>query len=85
MGQKVANTVLQIIENSVNVELITRYFKWNLISADPDDNKFTDCAIAANTHFIVTHDKHFNILKNIDFPKLYTLNIYEFQKLFPII
>ena len=27
---------------------------YNLIVADPDDNKFTDCAIAANADFIIT-------------------------------
>ncbi len=34
-----------------------------------DDNKFVDCAVAANASFIVSHDKDFNILKEIDFPK----------------
>ena len=79
MGKKVADTVLQIIENAVNAQLITSYFKWKLISADPDDNKFTDCAVTANAHFIVTEDKHFNILKTINFPKLQVIGINEFQ------
>lgn len=80
MGSKVAETILQIIENAVNVQLITRYYKWNLIEADPDDNKFSDCAIAANADFIVTHDKHFNILDSIDFPKIKTLDISGFRE-----
>jgi putative PIN family toxin of toxin-antitoxin system len=69
MGGEVANTVLQIIENSINVKFITKYFRWNLISIDPDDNKFVDCAISSNAKYIVTNDKHFNILKNVEFPK----------------
>ncbi|MEZ4771920.1 MAG: putative toxin-antitoxin system toxin component, PIN family [Bacteroidia bacterium] len=42
-----------------NVYLVNPYFNWNLITQDPDDNKFVDCAVAANADFIVSHDKHF--------------------------
>ena len=79
MGPKIANTVLQIIENAPNVELITRFFKWNLIAEDPDDNKFVDCAIAANAKYLVSNDKHFRALKNIDFPKVILLTVEEFK------
>ena len=78
MGKKISDTILQIVENAVNVQLITHYFRWNLIKNDPDDNKFTDCAIASNSHFIVTNDKHFNVLKTIKFPKMNVINIHEF-------
>ena len=79
MGPKIANTVLQIIENAPNIELITRFFKWNLITDDPDDNKFVDCAIAANAKYLVSNDKHFRALKNIDFPKVILLTVEEFK------
>ncbi len=78
MDKKVADTVLQIIENAINVQMITSYYKWRLISADPDDNKFTDCAVSASAHFIVTEDKHFNIIKTIEFPKINVIGIDEF-------
>ena len=45
---------------------------------DVDDNKFVDCAIAANAELIVTNDKHFNVLKTVDWPKLTILGIKEF-------
>jgi predicted nucleic acid-binding protein len=80
MGKEVANTVLQIIENSSNVEFITKYFRWNLINVDPDDNKFIDCAISSNAKYIVTQDKHFNVLKNIDFPKVDVIDILKFKE-----
>ena len=38
------------------------YFHFGLITADPDDNKFVDCAVAADAEYIVTNDKHFSIL-----------------------
>jgi len=84
MHFKASEMVLQIIENALNVEYVTRYYKWNLIENDPDDNKFADCAIAANAHYIVTHDKHFNILKTIDFPKLAVINAEQMKLLFSL-
>jgi len=69
---------LQLIENAPNVELITNYFKWNLIIDNPDDNKFVDCAI---TKFLVSNDKHFNILKEIDFPKVELIKAEEFKEI----
>lgn len=79
MSSAFATTILQIIENAPNVELITRYFKWNLIKVDVDDNKFVDCAITANARFIVTHDKHFKILESIDFPKVNVIDAEKFK------
>ncbi len=80
MGHQVADTILQIIENAANVELVTKYFKWNLIVEDPDDNKFVDCAIAGNAKFIITHDRHFNVLKKIEFPKVEVINVHQLKK-----
>lgn len=37
-------------------------FFFHTISADADDNKFADCAIAAHADFIITSDQHFNVL-----------------------
>lgn len=37
-------------------------FRFHLIAGDPDDDKFVDCAIAAEADFIITSDQHFNIL-----------------------
>jgi len=50
-----------------------------LITQDPDDNKFIDCAFANNCDFLVTNDKHFSVLNNIDFPKINVVNIEEFK------
>ena len=50
------------------------------ITAGPDDNKFVDCAIAANAKFIVTEDHYFNVLKEFDFPSIDVINIDDFLK-----
>lgn len=80
LGNKLASNLLQLIENAPNVRLITKYFKWNLIHADPDDNKFVDCAISANAKFLVSDDKHFKILRRTSFPKVELLTADEFKE-----
>ena len=75
-----ANAVTDALLDLPNVLLITRYFSWNLISADPDDNKFTDCAIAAQARFLVSEDRHFAILREIDFPKVEVIGVNTFRR-----
>ena len=60
------------------IVLITPSFKFRLIEADHDDDKFVDCAFAANATYIVSDDKHFDVLKEISFPHLLVLKLKEF-------
>ncbi len=39
-------------------------FQFRVITADPDDNKFTDCAITADADYVITEDAHFTPLAN---------------------
>jgi len=78
MGAEVAENTLKAIMNLVNIERVDLYYRWNLIR-DADDNKFVDCAIATNAKFIVSHDKHFNILSSIGFPIVKVISAEEFQ------
>ena len=73
-----AEYVVKTILNSPFVELITPFYHFNPITVDPDDNKFVDCAISANAHHIVTNDHHYDVLKDIDFPKVNVVNIQQF-------
>lgn len=45
-----------------NLLRITPSFRFGVISVDPDDNKFCDCAITAEADYIITHDGHFHVL-----------------------
>ena len=45
-----------------NTRLVSPAFFFHTISADQDDDKFADCAIAAQADYIITSDKHFNSL-----------------------
>ena len=57
--------LMELIElTSGNLVRISPHFLFNVISADPDDNAFTDCAIAANADYVITEDAHFLPLAN---------------------
>ena len=76
-----ANNVIKMILNQRNVEKIDPQFDFRLIEADPDDNKFVNCAICGNASFIVSEDAHFRVLKQIAFPSITLLTIKEFVAL----
>jgi predicted nucleic acid-binding protein len=78
---EVARNVIDAILKRKNVLRIDPYYRWNLITTDPDDNKFVDCAIAANATYIVSDDSHFNVLRDIPFPQLMVLKLKEFLTL----
>ena len=64
-----------------NVKKSDIHFYLNLISVDPDDNKFSDCAFAANAHYLVTDDKHFNALKSVSFPAIHVIKLAQFKEI----
>jgi putative PIN family toxin of toxin-antitoxin system len=64
-----------------NVKKSEVHFHLNLITVDPDDNKFSDCAFSANAHYLVTNDKHFNILKSISFPRIHVVTLEQFKQI----
>ena len=76
----IASNVIQVIINSPFVEFINTYFHFHLIEQDKDDNKFVDCAIAANAKYIVSEDAHFKQLKNIPFPIVNVIRLGEFME-----
>jgi predicted nucleic acid-binding protein len=57
------------------------YYFWQLLQKDPDDNKFSDCAVAANADYLVTDDKDFNVLSLIGFPKIQVISKTDFLAL----
>ncbi len=80
VSAKFAANIVGAILKSNCVKLISPSFHFNLITQDPDDNKFVDCAIIANADFIVSDDSHFKALENIPFPKVTVITLEQFQK-----
>ena len=77
-NEQLANLLINTLLNCTSVKRVETYFRYNLIQADEDDNKFVDCALACNAKYIVTEDAHFNILKEMDFPKVDVASLEEF-------
>ena len=80
-GKKTADLVLNTIIECKSVVFLTPYYHFNLISADPDDNKFVDCAIQANARYIVTNDHHYDVLRQIEFPKVGIIKLIDFLQM----
>ena len=76
--KEIAHNVVEAIARLSTTYYQDAYFHFGLITADVDDNKFVDCAIAADAEYIVTNDKHFVVLKIISWPKLSVIKIKEF-------
>ena len=67
-GHKEWQLMLRIIELadaiSNSVIWVGPHYQFRIIGSDPDDNAFTDCAIAAHADFVITEDRHFAPLAN---------------------
>ena len=71
--KEIAHNVVEAIARLSTTYFQDSYYHFGLITEDPDDNKFVDCAIAADAELIVTNDKHFDVLRTVSWPKL-TIN-----------
>ena len=78
MTKEIARNVVEAIARLNTTIYQEIYIHFGLIEKDLDDNKFVDCAIASNAEYIVTNDSHFNVLKEIDWPKVLVVTIKEF-------
>lgn len=77
-----AQNVIEFLVAHPHVLPHTPHIKWNLISSDPDDNKFVDCYLSSNAQFLISNDKDFNPLRTIGFPKINLLTAREFKELY---
>lgn len=77
-NREYAALVVETIANASNVEYVNPAYRFNLITADPDDNKFVDCAVTAGATYIVSNDRHFHELERYDFPKVDVRTLAQF-------
>ena len=81
-GDEVAENVLNFITVMPTTERFEIYYAFTFIENDPDDNKFVNCAIAANAQFLVSNDRHYEPLKQIDFPVVNWITLPAFEQQF---
>ena len=77
-NSEIASNVVEAIARLHTTVYQEIYVHFGLIQEDEDDNKFADCAVASGAEFIVTNDKHYNILKRTPWPDIKVTNIKEF-------
>jgi putative PIN family toxin of toxin-antitoxin system len=82
MNAEIAEMTLDLLLTLPNTLLIHKHYFWQLVEQDPDDNKFIDCAIAAQAQYLVSNDKHLNILKKYDYFRVTLLLLAAFQEYF---
>lgn len=80
MGIKAADDALEILGSLRNLQTVNKYYFWQLIEKDPDDNKFVDCYVASNADYLVSDDRHFRVLKDVPFPKVNVIGKDEFME-----
>jgi uncharacterized protein len=80
-SREVAEFTISALLYNKCVKKIESYFNLQLIKADEDDNKFVDCAFTGNAHYLVTNDRHFNVLKQISFPSINVITIHQFMEI----
>ena len=73
-----AESVIKTMLNKPNVVRVVPAWRFGMIEADPDDNKFVDCAIVCSADFIVSDDTHFDVLRDIPFPKVRVRKLDDF-------
>ena len=81
INSEVATNVVEAIARLHTTTYQEIYVHFGLIHDDEDDNKFADCAVASGAEFIVTNDKHYNILTKTPWPNIKVINVKEFIKL----
>lgn len=80
-GVSTAEGFMSLLALLPNVQIVHPFYKWNLISADPDDNKYCDCAVSGAADYIVTEDSHFNILSTIPYPQVTIIDTNSFSEI----
>ena len=73
-----AEAIIKTLLNKKNLIRISPVWRFNLIIQDPDDNKFVDCAICGQAEYLVSNDKHFQILNTVFFPSVTVIRIQDF-------
>lgn len=79
-NREIAHNVVEAIARLSTTIYQEVYIHFGLITQAADDNRFVDCAVAADAEYIVSNDRHFNVLKEIDWPKVTVLKIQEFMQ-----
>ncbi len=74
----ITSIIMEIFIESPDVVFKRVFYNWYAISADIDDNKFFDLAVATSATYLVTNDLHFNETKKLQFPIVNIISASDF-------
>lgn len=77
---QIAHNVVEAIARLSSTVFQESYIHFALIDNDVDDNKFVDCAIVTGARYVVTNDSHFDVLRQIPWPKVEVITLKDFMK-----
>ena len=75
-----AAVIIKALINSKNLIRVNPAWRFQLIKVDLDDNKFIDCAVCGQADYIVSEDKHFRSISNVQFPPINIIRLKDFCK-----
>jgi putative PIN family toxin of toxin-antitoxin system len=78
-GSVITSNFLKALQELPNVRPVEVHYQWNLLN-DEDDNKFVDAAIAGGAAYIISEDRHFRRLAEVDFPKVELMRLDDFRR-----
>lgn len=76
----VGSDLVELLLSLDTMRLVEPSYRWTMITKDADDDKYVDCAVAANVDYLISNDRHFAVLDNIDFPKITRLRLNQVKK-----
>ena len=79
MTPQISENIIELILKQPNTVKTEIFYRWSLITADHDDDKFTDTAISSGADYLITNDSHFRVLTDIPFPKVTVLTLQDFM------
>lgn len=57
-NEKELQELLEVFRRKVNIHFVTIDRKLKLVAADPEDDKFVECALSAHATVVVSGDRH---------------------------
>lgn len=82
INKEIAHNVVEAIARLSTTVYQEAYIHFGLIEEDLDDNKFVDCAIAADAEYVVSNDKHFSVLAKVPWPKVIVLRLVKYFEIY---
>ncbi len=76
----VGNDLVELLLSLDSTRLVEPSYRWTMVTGDTDDDKYVDCAVAANADYLISNDKHFAVLDTIEFPKIKCLKLNQVKK-----